>query len=95
MMMEDNVVFVGIKPVTNYVMACVYHFENDATAVTLKARGRAINKAVDVAEVLKNKFMKGLVETPIVNIGTEQVRTFPAEPTDVSAIEITIKLKVK
>ena len=41
-MSEENVVFIGNKPVTAYVMACVTQFNRDAASIVLKARGRAI-----------------------------------------------------
>jgi len=42
------------------------------TEITLKARGRAITTAVDVAEITSNRFMKDLAVTS-VGIGTEEM----------------------
>jgi len=39
-MIEDNVVFIGNKPVMNYVLAVVTQFNNGAAEVTVKARGK-------------------------------------------------------
>ena len=41
-MIKDNTVFVGNKPVMNYVLAVVTQFNNGANEVAIKARGKAI-----------------------------------------------------
>ncbi len=48
-MQNDNTVFVGNKPVMNYVLAVVTQFNNGADLVAIKARGKAISRAVDTA----------------------------------------------
>ena len=53
-MSEDNVVYIGSKPILNYCMAVIESLRHRDT-VALKARGRAISRAVDVAEVTRNK----------------------------------------
>ena len=55
-MSDANVVYVGNKPVMNYVLACVTQLNQGADEIVVKARGRAISRAVDVAEILKNRF---------------------------------------
>ena len=89
-MTEDNTVFVGNKPVTAYVMACVTQFNRGENSIVLKARGRAISRAVDVAEVLKNRFMKDLVEITSIETGTEQIETREGRLSNISSIEITV-----
>ena len=89
-MTEENTVFIGNKPVTAYVMACVTQFNRDAEAIVLKARGRAISRAVDVAEVLRRRFMKDRVDVTDIQIDTEQIETREGNLSNVSAIEITI-----
>jgi len=54
---NDDVVFVGNKPVMDYVLAVVTQFSSGADNVTIKARSRAISKAVDVMEVVRNRFL--------------------------------------
>jgi len=56
----------------SYVMATLATFNNNNEAVHLKARGRAITTAVDVAEITRNRYMTGM-EHPEITIGTEQV----------------------
>ena len=48
---KENTVFVGNKPVMNYVLAVVTQFNNGAEEVAIKARGKAISRAVDTAEI--------------------------------------------
>ena len=91
-MSEANTVFVGSKPVMNYVLACITLFTGGAEEVCLKARGRAVSRAVDVAEILRRSFLKDL-KVKNITIGTEQLR-FKEEKGDtlrnVSTIEITL-----
>ena len=89
---EPNVIFVGNKPPMNYVMAVITGFNMGNTAeVTLKARGRAISTAVDVAEIVRNRFFKD-AKVHSIAIGSEQIT--PREggnPRNVSTMEITLK----
>jgi archaea-specific DNA-binding protein len=87
-MENDDVVYVGNKPVMNYVLAVVTQFNGDTNKVTIKARGRAISRAVDVAEVVRNRFLDN-VEVKDILISTEKVTSDRGE-TNVSAMEITI-----
>lgn len=48
---EENTVFVGTKPPMNYVLAAITLFHDNAKQISIKARGRAISRAVDVAEI--------------------------------------------
>jgi len=57
---SENTVFVGGKPVMNYVMACLTLFNSGGKKVVLKARGRAISRAVDSVELLRRVFLKDL-----------------------------------
>ena len=90
---EANIIYVGRKPPMNYVLGIITSFSSsDADEVTLKARGRSINTAVDAVEIARNRFMKELVVSNIT-IGTEEM---PAQeggdmPRNVSTIEITLK----
>jgi DNA-binding protein len=89
---KPDVVFIGNKPPMSYVMAVMTALSSGAiTEITLKARGRAITTAVDVAEITSNRFIKDLTVTS-VGIGTEEM---PAREGDnrsrnVSTIEIKL-----
>ncbi len=87
-MAEDDVVFVGSKPVMNYVLAVVTQCNSGAGEVKIMARGRAISRAVDVAEVSRSRFL-GDVQVKDIQISTETLNTDRGE-TNVSAIEITL-----
>jgi len=89
---ESNVVFVGKKPAMSYVLACVTQFNDGKNEVILKARGRAISHAVDVAEIVKNKFVTN-AEIKNVSIGTEELETEQGEKLNVSSIEIILGKK--
>jgi len=87
-MAENDVVFVGSKPVMNYVLAVVTQFNNGAEDVRIMARGQAISRAVDVAEVTRSRFLSDVTVKDIL-ISTEALNTQRGE-TNVSAIEITL-----
>ncbi|MDD2835930.1 MAG: DNA-binding protein Alba [Methanothrix sp.] len=87
-MAENDVVFVGNKPVMNYVLAVVTQFNNGAKDVRIMARGQAISRAVDVAEVSRSRFLSDVVVKGI-SISTEVLNTERGE-TNVSAIEIIL-----
>jgi DNA-binding protein len=87
-MYKDNVVYIGKKDPMSYVMAVMRNF-NDAEIdeVVLKARGRSISTAVDVAEITRNRFLTDLVE-PRVEISTEELPDHGGETRNVSSISI-------
>ncbi len=88
---DENTVFIGKKETMSYVMAVVTQFNNGSDEVVIKARGRAISKAVDVAEITKNRFVP---ESDIIEIITETeelpVDETGEETTNVSSIEIAM-----
>jgi archaea-specific DNA-binding protein len=86
-MSEENIVYIGNKPVMNYVLAVVTQMNEGISEVILKARGRAISRAVDVAEIVKNRFITD-VEVGNINISTEEILNNEGSATNVSAIEI-------
>ncbi|MCA1915686.1 DNA-binding protein Alba, partial [Methanospirillum hungatei] len=64
-MENDNIVFVGNKPVMNYVLAVVTQFNNGAGEVIIKARGKAISRAVDTTEIALNRFLQDVEKKSI------------------------------
>ena len=86
--MKENTVFVGNKPVMNYVLAVVTQFNNGAGEVAIKARGKAISRAVDTAEISLNRFLEGVTKKDII-ISTEVIDTDSGK-TNVSSIEIVL-----
>lgn len=87
-MTDDNTIYVGNKPVMNYVLAVVTQFNNGADEVLIKARGRAISRAVDVAEIARKRFLSE-VNVKDIAISTETLGSETGN-TNVSAIEITV-----
>ncbi|MDH7593211.1 MAG: DNA-binding protein Alba [Methanomicrobiales archaeon] len=87
-MQKENTVFVGNKPVMNYVLAVVTQFNNGASEVAIKARGKAISRAVDTAEIALNRFLDNVVKKQIVT-STEVIETDSGK-TNVSSIEIVL-----
>ncbi len=69
---QKNAILVGKKPPMSYVLACLTSFHEGADEVVIKARGQSISKAVDVAEIVKNKFMPSVVIREIT-IGTDEI----------------------
>jgi DNA-binding protein len=91
-MSDSNAVLIGRKPVMNYVLACITLFHSGAKEVSIKARGKAISRAIDVVEVVRRRFLPD-VKVKKIGIGTDQLS--PQEEgnslTNVSTIEITLE----
>ena len=84
--------FVGMKPPMSYVLGIKASFAGpNVKEVTLKARGQAINIAVDAAEIARHRFMKELSISKI-SIGTEEMppREGESKSRNISTIEITL-----
>jgi DNA-binding protein len=84
---DDSYVYVGKKPLMAYVLAAVMQINTDSREVIIKARGQAISRAVDVAEILKNKFVRN-AKVQDVRISTETLAREDGTPSNVSSIEI-------
>lgn len=85
---DDNTIFVGKKPTMSYVLAVVTQFSDGANEVFVKARGRSISHAVDVAEAVKNKFVHDAKTD--VEIGTDEVTNKEGKKIKVSRISIAL-----
>ena len=89
---RSGIVFIGNKPAMSYVLAIITSLSaSNAKEITLKARGRAITTAVDVAEIARNRFLKDLKISKI-SIGTEEMPAREGENRSrmVSTMEITL-----
>jgi len=89
--MEDNIVYIGTKPVMNYVLAVVTQFNTGIPEVVVKARGKTIVRAVDTAEIVIRQFLPD-VDKKEVSIGTEAVET-ESGTMNVSTIKIVLVRK--
>jgi len=54
----EQVIVGTSKPILNYVTACITLFNQGEKKITVRARGKAINTAVEVVQMLQNHFMK-------------------------------------
>jgi DNA-binding protein Alba len=90
-MKDDNIVYIGSKPPMAYVMALITAFNRSgADSVVLKARGRAISRAVDVAEIARGRYLNDL-KAEKIEIGSEQMPTEDGRTRGVSTIAITLR----
>lgn len=55
----DNEIFIGDKPLINYVRSAIIQLKKEnKPEITIKARGKFITKAVDVAEITRKKSLR-------------------------------------
>jgi DNA-binding protein len=87
----ENTVYVGKKPTMNYVLAVVTQFNSGQNEVIIKARGKSISTAVDVEQIVVNRFI------PELNNDKKRIRTSSEElvnedgtKSKVSAIQIIL-----
>jgi DNA-binding protein len=85
-----NTVLVGKKPVMNYVLAMLTLLNQGVNEVIIKARGRAISKAVDAIEIVRNRFLPGKVEVKDIKIGSQTITSSDGRQSRVSTIEIVV-----
>lgn len=87
-----NIVYIGTKPFMTYVTSVVMQFTTkQRNEVIIKARGKFINRAVDIAEFVKNKFLKDKgLKIKDVRIDSEEFENKEGKKVSVSTIEITL-----
>ena len=89
--MADNSIFVGNKSFMNYVTAVVMQFTTKgAEEVIVKARGKFISRAVDVAEVALKRFLKDQIKIKDIRIDSEEFQNQEGKDVRVSTIEIIL-----
>ncbi len=86
---DDNTVYVGSKPAMSYVLAVVTQFSEGHETVHIKARGKAISRAVDVAEIVRDRFVED-AEIDDISIGTDEIETDEGDELNVSSIQINL-----
>ena len=90
-MADENSIFVGGKPFMNYVTGVVMQFTTkNAEEVTIKARGKFISRAIDIAEVSTKRFLKDQINVTNINIDSEEFENKEGRAVRVSTIEITL-----
>jgi len=91
-MSAPNTVLIGKKPAMNYVLACLTLFQNGVNEVHIKARGKAISTAVDVAEITRKRFATE-AKLKEIKIDTEQLKNAETNTmSNVSSIEIILAM---
>ena len=88
-MSDPNLVRIGQKPIMNYVTACVTLFNSGDGDVMVRARGQAIEKAIDTVQMLRRGFLKNVIVKKI-NVGLEDVTRFDGTRGNISIIEIIL-----
>ncbi len=89
---DDNSIFIGLKPFMNYVTGVVMQFTTKgAPEVIIKARGKFISRAVDVAEVSAKRFLDNRVAVKGIQINSEEFTNKEGRQVRVSTIEITLQ----
>ncbi|MFA5888405.1 MAG: DNA-binding protein Alba [Candidatus Nanoarchaeia archaeon] len=94
--MEDNdhVIFVGSKPFMNYVTGVVMQFTTqNAENVVVKARGKFISKAVDIAEVAAKRFLEGQIVVGNIETNSEEFKNKEGRQVRVSTIAVALNKK--
>lgn len=86
---QGNFVYIGKKGAMAYVLAVTTQFEMGADKVIVKARGKSISRAVDVAEIVRNRGVG--IKVDGIGIATEEVVTQEGRPLKISSIEIVLK----
>lgn len=87
-----KIVIVGqSKPLLNYVTACITMFNGGAEHVVLRSRGDAINMAVDVAQLLKKRFVSH-AEISNIQIDSENVISKDGRQLSLPVLEIELSI---
>ena len=89
---DDNVVYIGTKPFMNYVTSVIMQLTTKKrNEVIIKARGNFISRAVDIAEVVKKRFLKDYkIKIKDIKIDSEEFKNKEDKKVSVSTIEITL-----
>jgi DNA-binding protein len=86
---EEDVVYIGKKPLMSYVLAVITQFGAGNKQVRIKARGRAISRAIDVANIVMRRFVSE-AKIKAINVGSEEKVNQQGKKTYVSTIEIVL-----
>ncbi len=87
----SNNIFIGQKPVMSYAMSALIQLTQSGEVI-LKARGMAVSRAVDVAEIVTKRLGNNVYAVKDIKIDTEKVGTGD-DIRSVSSIEIIVGKK--
>jgi archaea-specific DNA-binding protein len=85
----SNEILIGKKPLMTYVTATLVQLANEPT-VLVKARGRSITRAVDVAQIIVKRMGNIGYKIGRVKIDSEILQSEDGRERNVSTIEIEI-----
>ena len=87
---DSNIIFIGTKPFKNYIKSISIQFKKRDNVI-IKARGKFITRAVDLAEVIKKKYSQPKkIEIEEIKTGSEEFKNKEGKDVSVSTIEITL-----
>jgi DNA-binding protein Alba len=93
---KDNIIYIGEKDRNAYILAAQMQFSR-SDDVIIKARGKRIGKAVDIAEMVKRMLstdsVKIVDENITIGTNSQQNPEKPERPFLVSEIAIVLKKK--
>ena len=86
---SSNEIFIGKKPLMTYVTATLVQLANEPT-VLIKARGKSITRAVDVAQIIVKRMDTLGYKIGPIKLGSETVQSDDGRVRNVSTIEVPI-----
>ncbi|MEM0243088.1 MAG: DNA-binding protein Alba [Candidatus Aenigmatarchaeota archaeon] len=87
---EDNVILIGKKPLMSYILAVITQFGAGQKEIKIRARGRAISRAVDIANIVKRRYVKEAQIKSITIDSEERENPQTGKKANVSTIEIVL-----
>lgn len=85
----SNEILIGKKPLMTYVTATLVQLANEPT-VLIKARGKSITRAVDVAQIIVKRMDNMGYKIGYVKIGSQLIQSEDGKERNVSTIEVQI-----
>ena len=85
----SNEILIGKKPLMTYVTATLVQLANEPT-VLVKARGKSITRAVDVAQIIVKRMDNMGYKIDYVKIGSQMIQSEDGKERNVSTIEVQI-----
>jgi len=91
---DDNIIFIGAKPFMNYVTGVMMQFSRGKKEVLIRARGKFMSRAIDVAEVVKKRPIENRkIEIQNIKTNSEEFENKEGKKINVSTIEISLVSK--
>jgi archaea-specific DNA-binding protein len=87
---KGNEIFIGKKPLMTYVTATLVQLANEPTVI-VKARGKSITRAVDVAQIIVKRMDSLGYRISNVKLGSDVLNSIDSDkPRTVSTIDVSI-----